>query len=120
MATGVAARPMGVNQQEFSLILFGDPADLSQGHLESLCLRYRVGIEQGMHGRIRGQERKSVEDLEAAEGDASSLADSPGTQGRLVDQLQSQSRLDSRGRLLRPAAQQVPRAQPEVFRDQQP
>jgi hypothetical protein len=49
-----------------------------------------------------------------------SLADSLDAQGGLVDQLQGQSGLDPHRGLLRPAAQQVPGAQPEMFRDQQP
>jgi hypothetical protein len=95
---------MGVDEQEFSRIFSGDPADSSQGDLEPLGLGYRVAVEQEVHRRIVGQERKSIEDLETPQSDAPSLAGSPQAQGRLVDQLQGQSRLDPHGRLLRPTA----------------
>jgi hypothetical protein len=73
-----------------------------------------------MHRGIRRQERKSVEDLEAAQRYAATLAKSLEAQGGLMHQLQRQTRFDPHGGLLRPAAEQVPRSQAEMFRDQQP
>lgn len=120
VSTGVAGRSMGVDEQESSRIFSGDPADFSERDLESLGLCYGVAVEQKMHRRIGCQKRKPIEHLETSQSDAPSFAGSPETQGRLVDQLQGQSRFDPRGRLLRPAAQQVPCAQPEVFWNQEP
>jgi hypothetical protein len=117
---GVAARPMGVDEQEFFHIIPRNAADLAQGHLELPGLRDRVAVEQVVHRRIRGQEGKSVEHLETAEGDTSAFAEAPQAQGRFVNQLQGQSRLDPVAGLSRPPAQQIPGAQTEVFRNQQP
>ena len=111
---------MGVDQEKLSRIISGGTADVSQRDLELLGLRHRVAAEQEVHRGIRRQERKSIEDLEAAEGQTPSLADPLEAQGRLVDQLHGQSRLEPHSGLSRPTAQQVPRAQPEVFRNQQP
>ena len=120
VSAGIAVRPMGIDQQEFSRILSGNAADLAQGDLQLLGLGDRVTVEQVMHRRIRGQKRKSVEQLEATESNTPSLAEAPQAQGRLVHQLQGQSRLDPRPRLAGPPAQQIPCAQAEVFGDQQP
>jgi len=79
-----------------------------------------VAVEQEVHRGVRSQERKSVQGLEAAERDVPSLADSLQAERRLVDHLQGQPRLDPHAGLSCPTAEQVPRAQPEMFRDQQP
>ena len=116
----VAAWPVGVEQQQFSGKMAGNTANFPQCDLKLLGLRHGVTVQQRMHRCIRGQERKPVQNLEAAEHDITALAGSLQAQGRLVDQLHGQSRFGPHGRLPRPTAQQVPGAQAEVFRDQQP
>ena len=76
--------------------------------------------QQGVNGHVAGHEGKSVGQLEAALAERALLPQARGTEGRLVDHLQRQTRFDALGRLTAPTAEQVPCAQPQVFGNQQP
>jgi hypothetical protein len=74
-----------------------------------------------MQGRIAGDEREAVGQLEPAAPLQGTCGSNPaGTDRCLVNQLQGQSGLDPLGRLPRPSAQKIPGTQPQMFSDQQP
>ena len=103
-------RAMWVDGQQFSGVIPRSPADASQGHLQALGLGHGVLGQQGVNGHVAGHEGKSVGQLEAALAERALLPQPRGTQCRLVDHLQRQTRLDALGRLTAPAAEQVPGA----------
>ena len=120
VSTAVAVRPVRVDQQQFPGEMASATTNLSQGDLKLLSFRLRVAVEQQMDRGIRRQEGQSVEEFEAAERNVHSFPDPLQTQGRLMNQLHRQSRLDPHRRLTCPAAEQVPSPQAKMFRDQQP
>lgn len=97
------------------------PAELSQCDLQALTVLDRSLIEQMMNGRVAGQKRQAVGQFEPTPiVQGSVFSNSPRADGRLMHQLHGQPRPDGLGRLLGPATQQIPGAQPQMFGHQQP
>jgi hypothetical protein len=95
-------------------------AEQPQGRLQGASVGHAVGIQELVDGGVAGDKRQAVGDLEAALAQAAAIAHPGDAQGRLVDQLEGQPRLNLRGGLARPSAEQVPSAQAEVFGHQEP
>ena len=73
-----------------------------------------------MDGHIGGKERQAVGQLKDVLVHATAETQAGDTEGRLVDELQSQPRPDLFGALPGPAAHQFPGPEPQQFRGQQP
>jgi hypothetical protein len=76
--------------------------------------------QQLVNGLVGGQERQALQQAEAGLGQRAHGTQPRDAQRRLVNQLQGQAWLDPVGGLPAPAQQQVPGAQAEVLRHQQP
>jgi hypothetical protein len=98
----------------------GGLADLAQGQLQALRVGHGVALEQQVDGAIAGQERQAVEYFKTALAQGVLLANAGQAQGGFVNQLQGQARFNVFASALGPGAEQVPGAQAQVFRDQQP
>jgi hypothetical protein len=75
-------------------------------------------FEQIVNGYIAGYKREPIEQFKPSLAQVAGLANAGDTQSRLVNQLQSQSRLHALGRLLRPAAGHIPGPQAQMLRNQ--
>ena len=115
-----AGRAMRINGQQFFRVIARSATNPAQGNLHALSFRHGVLGEQRVNGDVAGDEGKAIGQLEAALAEGALLPQSGGTQRRFVDQLQRQTRLNALARLVGPTANQVPSAQPQVFRHQQP
>lgn len=111
----IAAHAMRVDGQEFALVVTRGAAQLPQGDLQSLGVDHAMGAEQLMHGLVGGDKGQPVGQLKAFLRQCALVAQAGGAQCRLVDQLQSEARLDMSASLLAPATEQVPGAQTQML-----
>jgi hypothetical protein len=88
--------------------------------LQALALEYGTGCEKLVDGHIGSKEREAVGQLKDVLVQAAAQAQAGDAECRLMDELQSQSRLHVFGFLSRPIAKQVPRPQPQQFGGEQP
>ena len=79
-----------------------------------------MGAEQLMHGLVGGDKGEPIGQLKALLRQCAPVAQAGGAQRRLVDQLKSESRLDTSAILLAPATEQVPGPQAQMLWGQQP
>ena len=73
-----------------------------------------------MDGLIGGHKRQAVGHFKAFLAEGAALAHAADTEGGFMDQLKGQARRHLRGGTLGPAAKQIPGAQAQMLRDQQP
>ncbi len=120
VALAEAAYAMRIDGQDPALEIARSEAHLAQGQLQAFAVDHGSGREQLVDGRIGGKEWQAIGQLKDVLVQAAAQPQASDTEGRLVDELQSQSRLDSFGTLPGPAADQVPGTQAQQFRGQQP
>ena len=116
----VAAHAVGIDGQQPAPEVARGATDLAQGHLEVQALGDGVGPEQLVDGRVAGEERQAVGQLEDPLVQRAAMPQPGAAEGRLVDQLQRQPRPHAPRPLPGPAADQVPGPQAEQLGDQQP
>ena len=117
----VAADTMWIDGKEFPSKIPARKTNLSQRHLQPYTFCHRSVCEQEMNGLIGGHEGQSVGQFKSTASMKRPIGPDAGrADGRFVDHLQGHSRLDSFGRLARPATQQVPGSQAQMFGQQQP
>jgi hypothetical protein len=120
LAFAPRAHAMRINGQEVALIMTAGTADFSQGDLKGLGLGDGVPFEHLMDGLIGGDKRQAVGQFEALLAERAIAPDAGRAQGRLVDQLKGQARIEVRSGPAGPGLKQVPRAQAQVFGRQKP
>jgi hypothetical protein len=111
---------MGIDRQQSAAEMPGGLAELAQSDLQVLGVGHGVGGEEGVDGAIAGEERQAVEHFKTALAEGALLADAREAEGGFMDELEGQARLDAVAGTVGPGAEQVPGAQAQVFRDQQP
>jgi hypothetical protein len=111
---------MRVDGQAAALEMTAGSAQQAQGDLEPAGLSHRATVQEVMNGRVGRDKGQSVGQLETALAQAAPLADAAHTESGFVDQLEGQARFDLRGGLAAPRAEQIPSAQAQMFRYQQP
>ena len=116
----IAAYAMRIDGQNPALKIARSAAHLAQGQLEAFAVDHGSSTEKFVDGHIGGKERQAVGQLEDVLVQAAAEAQAGDTEGRLVDELESQPRFDSFGFFPSPAADQVPGPQPEQFWGEQP
>lgn len=117
----VTACAVGINSQQSGLKISRGTTHSAQGNLQANAFGDRVFVEQVVNGRIRRDERQTVGQFESTARVQRAVGANPArADGRLVNQLQSQTRFDAFARLPGPAAQKVPGSEPEMFGHQQP
>ena len=119
-ALAIAAYAMRIDGQKASLKMARRATQLAQGQLQALAIEYGSGCEKVVDGRIGSKVREAVGRLKDALVQATPQAQTGDAECRLMNELQSQSRLDLFGSFARPVAYQVPRPQPQQFGSQQP
>ena len=86
-----------------------------------LSLLDRMGFQQVMDRTVGRQPSEAVGQFEACVPEGAVVTKRRPTEGRLVDEVQRQARVQSIiGRFTRPSPQQVPSAQAQVFGHEQP
>lgn len=120
LAFGIAAHGVGVDGQQISGIVSAGPAQAAQGELEGLGLLDGMRLEQLMNGLVAGDEGQAVGELESFLAERASPAYAAGAQGGFVDQLEGQARGHLRAVPCAPSLEKVPRAQAQMFGDQEP
>jgi hypothetical protein len=116
----VTAQSMRINRQQVTGEVTGGSSQFSQGDLQSMRLRDGSFFQQVMDCDIRREPWQTIDQLETILAQCPFFSDSGRTQGCLMDQLQGKSWLDALARLARPSAQQVPRPEPQMLRNQEP
>ena len=97
----------------------GSP-QLAQGHLQPLRLLDSPPGQQVMDGHVGSQPRQAIDQFEPVLAERPFLANAGRTQGGFVNELQGQAGFGPQRRVARPAAQQIPGTQPQMFGNQQP
>ena len=95
-------------------------AQFSQGDLELLGLLDGVTLQQIVDRQVGRDEGQAVGQLKTFLGKRAPLTVRAQAHGGFIDQVQGQARLDSVGRQAGPGAHEIPGAQAQVFRQQQP
>ena len=95
-------------------------AQFAQGDLELLGLLDGVTLQQMVDRQVGRDEGQAVGQLKTFLGKRAPLTVRAQAHGGFIDQVQGQARLDSVGRQAGPGAHEVPGAQAQVFRQQQP
>jgi hypothetical protein len=111
---------MGIDGQQPSCEMAQSSPQFPQSHLQSLGLLDGPRGQQVMDSHVGSQPRQAIDQLEPVLTQRPLLTHAGRTQGGFMHQLQSQSRFRSRRPVAGPTAEQVPRAQPKVFGNQQP
>lgn len=117
---GVATHAMGIDSQKLSAEVSSCPSQQPQFNLQRFGFGHGVGCQQIMDGLVAGDKRQTVESFKALLAQGACFPHTRDAQGRFVNQLQRQARFHPFGRLTRPTRYQIPRAQPQMFRRQQP
>jgi hypothetical protein len=116
----VAEDAVGVQGQERTDEVLAGAAQFAQTDLELRGLLHGVSGQQVVHGQVGRDKRQTIGQLKTFLGEGAPLPVGAQAHGRFVDQVQGQARFDARARQPSPRAQQVPGAQAQVLRQQQP
>jgi len=116
----VAFQAMRIDGQQLAHEVAPGAADQTQGDLQLLGLLDGVSVQQLMDGRVTGNKGQTTGQFKAGLTRGAALAHPRHTQGRLMDQLERQTRPHRVSGLATPGAQQVPGAQAQVFGQQEP
>ena len=112
---------MRIDQQHVPAKIPAGESHLPQRDLQTLSVFDRVRSEQLVDRGVAGHERQTVGEFEAAAiGQRAIVANSAHAQRRLLDHLHREPRFDVFARTARPAAQQIPGSESEMFGRQQP
>ena len=120
LALAVAGHAVGVQRQERAGKMSSRAAQFTQRDLHLLGLLDGVTSQEVVDGQVGGNEGQAVGQLKTFLGKRAPLAVGAQTHGGFIDQMQSQTRLDSLGGQGRPGAPEVPSAQTQVFGQQEP
>src|ERR1017187_4478204 len=99
VALAEAAYAMRIDGENPSPKMARGAAQLAQGHLQALAFEYGTGREKLVDGHIGGKEREAVGQLKDVLVQAAAQAQAGDAECRLMDELQSQSRLHAFGSL---------------------
>ena len=108
VALAEAADAMGIDGQDPALKIARGAAHLAQSDLQALAVDDGSSPEKFVDGHVGGKERQAVGQLEDVLVQAAAEPQAGDAERRLVDELQSQPRLDAFGAFLGPAAHQIP------------
>lgn len=120
LALGVREDAMGINGQDLSRIMAQGLPELSEHHLDSLCLGDAMGVEQMVDGGVTDHEGQSVGHFEALLTQRPVLPFARKAQSGFVDQLQGHPGFYMAAGSAGPATQQIPGAQAQMFGCKEP
>jgi len=120
LAFGVGAQVVGVDGQQIALEVAAGPSQHAQGGLEGLGALDGQRGEQVVDGLVGGHERQAVGQFEALLAERGSGAHAGQAQGRFVEDLQGQARLDPGAGAVQPGAKHIERPQSQVLGHEQP
>ena len=119
-ACAVAAYPRRVDEQQCPLGVSGGSPQESEGHLKPLRVSDREGAQELMDREVGYDERQTVEPFEPLLAQRPLLANASDTSGGFMDQLECNPWLATLAWLSGPSTDQLPGAQPQVCRHQEP
>jgi hypothetical protein len=120
LAFALAPYAMRIESQNATGKMVTGETHFGQSDLEILGIGDGMFVQEFVHSDITGQKGKPIGQFEALLAQGAALTDAGGTKGRLMHELQGEPRLDAFAGLSRPALQQVPGSQAEMFGDQEP
>lgn len=116
----VASHPVGIDGERVAGEMSTSPSESPQSDLEGLRFGDGMGVQEMMDRLIGSHERKSIGDFKALLVQGPSPPNPRDTQGRFVHQLQSQARFNRFRGFSAPPLEQIPSAQAQIFRNQEP
>jgi hypothetical protein len=120
LAFAVGVESMRIDGEQFGLKMAEGASDLAEGELELLSLQNGMRLEQVMNGLIGGDKGQTVGQFKAPLAQSASITQAADTHSGFIDQLHGQTWLDGFGGRAAPTQQQIPSAQSQVLRDEQP
>lgn len=120
LALAGTVHPMGIDRQETAAEMPPSAAEASEDNLQMLCLLDGMGVQEVVHGLIRGDERQAVEDFKTFLAQAAGGPRGGDAEGGFVDELQRQSGIEVGLGVAGPLAQERPRSQTKMFGNQKP
>ena len=120
LALAGAVETMGIDGQESAGKMAAGSAQLAQSDLETLGLLHGMGGQQIVDSLVGGDKGQSVGHFKTLLTERATLTHARDAEGGFMHQLQGQTRFHVGGWATGPTTEQIPGAQAQMFRHQQP